>query len=129
MAGYSAPELAYRETVTGKEDVYTLGAILYRALAGQPLSDSDIDIGDLSAVIRLPGGPQLLADVLTPADERLDIEALYRRLLALKSRHAEPSLSLEVASATTLGLNPTRLTNEDSCGHVVWSQDWRGGRC
>ena len=29
VAGYSAPELAYRETVTGKEDVYTLGALLY----------------------------------------------------------------------------------------------------
>jgi protein phosphatase len=122
VAGYSAPELAYRETVTGKEDVYTLGALLYYALAGQPLSGSEIDSEDLSERVRLPGGPQLLADALAPADERIDVDALYRRLLALKSRHAETALSLEVAGATTLGLNPTRLTNEDSCCYAVWSR-------
>jgi protein phosphatase len=127
LAGYSAPELAYREAVTGKEDVYTLGALLYHALAGARLSESGVDLADLSAAIRLPGGPQLLADLLTPADERLDIDALYRRLLALKSGQAAQSLSLEVASATTLGLNPTRLVNEDSCAHVVWSRTGAAG--
>ena len=78
VAGYSAPELAYRETVTGKEDVYTLGAILYHALAGRPPSDGELDAADLADSVRLPGGPQLLADALAPADERLDLEALYR---------------------------------------------------
>jgi PPM family protein phosphatase len=122
VAGYSAPELAHRETVSGKEDVYTLGAILYRALAGHPLPDSDVDIGDFSQAIRLPGGPQLLADVLTPIDDRLDLDALYRRLLDLKGRQAEVAVSLEVASATTVGLNPTRLVNEDSSGYAVWAR-------
>ena len=122
VAGYSAPELAYRQTVTGKEDVYTLGALLYHALTGRPPSEGGLDDADLSETIRLPGGPQLLADVLTPADERMDVEALYRGLLALKGRHAATALSLEVASATTVGLNPTRLVNEDSCGYAVWSR-------
>lgn len=122
VAGYSAPELAYRETVTGKEDVYTLGAILYRALAGHPLPDSGVDGADLSDALRLPGGPQLLAEVLTPVEERLDLETLYRRLLDLRSRHAEVGLSLEVASATTVGLNPTRPVNEDSSCYAVWAR-------
>jgi serine/threonine protein phosphatase PrpC len=121
VAGYSAPELAYRETITGKEDVYTLGAILYRALTGHPLSEG-ADAEDLSGAIRLPGGPQLLADVLTTADDRLDLEALYQRLLDLKARQAEVAVSLEIASATTLGLNPTRLVNEDSSCYAVWAR-------
>lgn len=127
VAGYSAPELAYQEAVTGKEDVYTLGALLYHALTGRPLSENGVDVDDLSGTIRLPGAPQLLADVLTPADDRLDLEALYRRLLDLNSRQADVSLSLEVASATTVGLNPTRLVNEDSCGYAIWSQTGADG--
>jgi protein phosphatase len=127
VAGYSAPELAYQEPVTGKEDVYSLGAILHAALVGRPPADGAIDVADLPEHVRLPGGPQVLADALAPADERLDIEALYHRLLALKSRHAEMSLSLEVASATTLGLNPTRLVNEDSCCHAVWARTGADG--
>ena len=127
VAGYSAPELAYRETVTGKEDVYTLGAMLYYALTGRPPADSGVEAADLPDTLRLPGGPQLLADVLTPADDRLDLEALYRRLLDLKGRHVAVSLSLEVASATSVGLNPTRLVNEDSCCHAVWSRTGADG--
>jgi len=129
VAGYSAPELAYREIVTGKEDVFTLGAILYRALAGLPLPESGFDVSDLSDVIRLPGAPQLLAELLAPADERLDIETLYQRLLDLKTRQVTVSVSLEVASATTLGLNPTRFVNEDSCVYAVWARtgaNWVG---
>jgi protein phosphatase len=77
---------------------------------------------DLSGAIRLPGGPQLLADVLTPADDRLDLDALYRRLLDLKSRYVAVSVALEVASATSVGLNPTRLVNEDSSCYAVWAR-------
>jgi protein phosphatase len=121
VAGYSAPELASREPVSGKEDVYTLGAILFEALADHRLGD-DTDLADLPARIRLPGGPQLLADALAPADERPHVEDLYRRLLELKRRQAETALSLEVASATSLGLNPTRLVNEDSSCYAVWAR-------
>ena len=121
VAGYSAPELAYQGPVTGKEDVYTLGAILYHALAGHPLPETGAEQAALSVTLRMPGAPQLLAGALAPADERPDLEAFYRGLLALKQRLDAVTVALEVASATTLGLNPTRTVNEDSCGFATWS--------
>ncbi|MBA2451194.1 MAG: protein phosphatase 2C domain-containing protein [Chloroflexi bacterium] len=121
VPGYSAPELANAGVVTGKEDVYTLGAILYQALAGQPLAESGAELAALPTAMQTPGGPQLLAGALAPTDERIDIEALYRAILALRQRLAERPIALEVASATSVGLNPTRPVNEDSCGYVVWS--------
>lgn len=121
VPGYSAPELALPATVSGKEAVYTLGAILYRALAGEPLPESGPELAALPLTVQLPGLPQLLAPALAPAEERIDLEQLYRRLLALKQRLAETPLSLEVASATSVGLNPTRPVNEDACGYLTWS--------
>jgi serine/threonine protein phosphatase PrpC len=119
VAGYSAPELAHPETVTGKEDVYTIGALLYAALAGGPLPEAGVELAELRSTIRLPGAPQVLADALDPAEDRLALEDLYARLLALRRRQAAPPLTLEVASATTVGLNPTRPVNEDSCAYMT----------
>jgi PPM family protein phosphatase len=121
IGGYSAPELAHPAEITGKEDVYTLGAILYHALAGQPPPESGAEMAALPSTLTTPGAPQLLADALAPVEERVDAETFYRGLLALKQRLAEVSIALEVGSATSVGLNPTRPVNEDSCGYAVWS--------
>ena len=121
VPGYSAPELAHQAVVTGKEDVYTLGAILYRALTGQPLPETGPELAALPLVTQVPGAPQLLAPTLAPAEERIDLEDLYLRLLAFKQRLAQTSLALEVASATSVGLNPTRPVNEDSCAYLTWA--------
>ena len=124
IAGYSAPELAHADPiVTGKEDVYTLGAILYRALVGQPVPEAGAELSQLPALVPVPGGPQLLIRALAPTDERADLETFYRELLALKQRFAQAAttIALEVASGTTVGLNPTRPVNEDSCGYVTWA--------
>ncbi|MFN0071168.1 MAG: protein phosphatase 2C domain-containing protein, partial [Chloroflexota bacterium] len=119
--GFSAPELAFPGIVTDQADVYTLGAMLHRALSGRELPEEGIQTAELPAAIPIPGVPQLLSRALAPAEERLSLEDFYRGLLRLKDQRAAPPLSLEVASATTLGLNPTRLVNEDAGGYAIWS--------
>lgn len=121
VAGYSAPETAHRATVTGKEDVYTLGALLYRVLAGAPLPEQGAELAALGAMVPIPGAPQLLEAALAPAEERADLETFYRQLLAFKERRSHRALQLEFAGGTTVGLNRTRTVNEDAYACTTWS--------
>jgi protein phosphatase len=121
ISGYSAPELAYGGTVSGKEDAFTLGAILYRALAGAPLPEQGAELATLPSMVPTPAAPQLLAAAVAPAEERIALDDFYRRLLAFKRRLGRDALTLQIASGTTIGLNPTREVNEDACGAVQWT--------
>lgn len=121
VAGYSAPETAHRAIVTGKEDVYTLGALLYRVLAGAPIPEQGAELAALGAAIPLPGAPQLLDRALAPAEERADLESFYRLLLAFKEGCSRQALQLEFAGGTTVGLNRTRLVNEDAYTCTAWT--------
>lgn len=126
VPGYSAPELAFGGAVTGKEDVYAIGALLYRALAGQPLPEQGPELSALATLTPTPGAPQLLAAALAPAPERSDLQEFYARLLAFKRRIALAPLALRVASGTSVGLNQTRPANEDACGYLTWSTAYEG---
>jgi protein phosphatase len=121
VAGFSAPETSHPGIVTGKEDVYTLGALLYRALAGAPMPEQGPELAALGAAALLPGAPQLLDAALAPAEERADLEVFYRQLLAFKERRSQRSLQLEFAGGTTVGLNPTRPVNEDAYTCTAWT--------
>lgn len=120
IAGYTAPEVAHRSVVTGKEDVYTLGALLYRVLAGTPVPEQGPELAALASTVPVPGAPQLLGSALAPVEERVDLEALYQHLLAFKRRSAQVSLTLQIVGGTTIGLNRTRLANEDACVYTTW---------
>lgn len=126
VAGYSAPELVEPVAITGKEDVYTLGAILYRGLTGRAIAEEGPELGSLSATLRTPAAPQLLAAALAPLEGRADLETFYQGLLAFKRRLSTRPIALRVASGTSIGLNQTRSTNEDACGYLTWSSAWEG---
>ena len=121
VAGYSAPEVAHRTIVTGKEDVYTLGALLYRVLVGAVVPEEGPELAALGTLARLPGAPQLLDTALAPVEERADLETFYRHLLAFKERGSRRLLGLELAHGTTIGLNRTRMVNEDAYACATWS--------
>ena len=57
VAGYSAPELVDADgpAITGKEDVYTLGALLYRVLAGEPVPEAGAELSQLPSLVPIPG--------------------------------------------------------------------------
>jgi len=126
IPGYSAPELVQPAIITGNEAVFTLGAILYHGLSGTRVPEEGPELSGLSTTIRTPGVPQLLTSALTDADERIDLETFYERLLALRRRLTLAPIALRVASGTTIGLNPTRLVNEDACGYLAWCSAWEG---
>ncbi len=128
VAGYSAPELAQGGTITGAEDVYMLGAILFHALSGEVLPETGLEVASLPSKVKVPGAPQILVRALAPVESRITLEDLYRELLSLRHRQAAAPLTLEVSSATTVGLNPGRLVNEDSCGYSVWASAGADGQ-
>lgn len=121
IEGYSAPEIVYGEAISGKEDVYSLGALLFRVLTGSTVPEYGVASAELPSAVPVPGAPQLLEMALSPAHERTDLETFYRRLLQFKDRLGRSALGLQIASGTTIGLNPTRHANEDACGYAQWS--------
>ncbi|BAS59503.1 protein-serine/threonine phosphatase [Leptolyngbya boryana NIES-2135] len=113
--GYSSPDLRPELPVDAREDVYSVGAILYAALTGQNLSEMGLEHSRLPEI---PGGLQLLRRCLGSRDSRLKtMEELHQHLLRLKRRIA-PTISYSIAAATTIGLEATRTTNQDAYGYL-----------
>lgn len=108
---YGAPERASGLPVLGIEGVYTLGAMLYHALEGRALSEGEL----LSAFPELPGAPQALTAMLAPTSQRANPGEALDLLIKL-SAALEPRRRWLVASSSTVGISPDRITNEDSCG-------------
>jgi Tol biopolymer transport system component len=66
--GYMAPEQARGETPTPQSDLFSLGAVLYEMLSGQPAFRGDTPVAILSSVLqdvpaRAPGVPRAAAEL------------------------------------------------------------------
>jgi PPM family protein phosphatase len=108
---YGAPERAAGATVQGIEGVYTLGAMLYHALEGRALSE-----GELPAQFpELPGSPQALTAMLAPASQRANPHEALDLVMKL-SAALSPRRRWLMGQSSSVGINPDRSTNEDSCG-------------
>jgi protein phosphatase len=99
---------------------------LYRAFTGEPIPEQGPELAALATISTTPSSPQLLAPALAPASERIELEEFYQQLLAFKRRLTLAPLALRVASGTSIGLNQTRLTNEDACGYLTWCSAYEG---
>ncbi len=116
--GYSAPELLRPQPITGQEDIYTLGMILYRLVTGQNPPEGGIDRLNLPPQVHVPGVIQILGRTLGPANERCTLDDLLAMVQNLKNQTPEPGIyTYEVAGATTQGLNFARLSNQDAWGY------------
>src|SRR6185503_16397279 len=78
--------------------------------------------------VPLAGVPQILHRCLCSREARYPtMEELHRDLLRLARRSA-PSASYSLAAATTIGLEPTRTTNQDAYACLTGHLDCEAGR-
>ena len=125
LAGYSAPELLQPGRVDARSDLYGVGALLYRAVTGESVPESGVDWLSWKPRVVMAGVPQILRRTLGPADTRFnDAPELHRALVKLKAR-LKPTISHQICGLTTIGLEPTRITNQDAFGYVqgAWESE------
>ena len=80
---YIAPEKVKRQTVDARSDIYSLGATLYHALAGQPPFEGETPMEVVKARLQRP--PKPLSALLPHIDRQ--VERIVMRML-----QAEPSM-------------------------------------
>ena len=125
LAGYSAPELLKPGKVDARSDLYSVGALLYRAVTGEEVPESGVDWMSWKPRITMAGVPQVLRRTLGETETRFnDAPELHKALVKLKTR-LKPQVSHALCGLTTIGLEPTRITNQDAFGHVggAWESE------
>lgn len=105
------------EKASEQTSVFLWGAMLHALVTGEPLSAEGLDTNALGR-LREPGLPQLLAATLEQQHPCSDLRTLRD---ICRDFMVSPAPRYMVGAATTVGLNPDRLCNEDSYG-VVYSQ-------
>ena len=105
------------EKASEQTSVFLWGAMLHVLVTGEPLSAEGLDTNALMR-LREPGLPQLLAATLEQQHPCPDLRTLRD---ICRDFMISPAPRYKVGAATTVGLNPDRLCNEDSYG-VVHSQ-------
>ncbi|MEM4724094.1 MAG: protein phosphatase 2C domain-containing protein, partial [Candidatus Hadarchaeum sp.] len=116
-SGFSPPELIQSEQpVDEKYDIFSVGALLYLFVSGQPLPETGFQTLDWQC--SYSGVPQVLHRCLGAKEERYpNMQVLHRELLRLK-RYYTPLVTYKVVGATTIGLEPSRTTNQDAYGYL-----------
>ena len=125
LPGYSAPELCKAGVVDARSDLYGVGALLYRALTGENVPESGADFLAWQPRLVMAGAPQILARALGEADTRFnDATELHRALVKLKAR-LKPTVSHVLCGLSTIGLEPSRSTNQDAWGCIqgAWATE------
>ena len=125
LAGYSAPELLKPGKVDARSDLYSVGALLYRAVTGEDVPESGADWMSWQPRVVMAGVPQILRRALGEADTRFNsAPELHKALVKLKAR-LKPTVSHAMCGLSTIGLEPSRVTNQDAFGLVqgAWESE------
>ncbi|MCY4523035.1 MAG: protein phosphatase 2C domain-containing protein [Caldilineaceae bacterium] len=112
--GVTPIEGSETEKASERTSVFLWGAMLHALVTGEPLSAEGLDTNAL-ARLREPGLPQLLAATLEQQHPCPDLRTLRD---ICRDFMVAPAPRYMVGAATTVGLNPDRLCNEDSYGAV-----------
>ncbi len=116
LAGYSAPELIKPGKVDARSDLYSVGALLYRAVTGEDVPESGADWMSWKPRVVMAGVPQILRRTLGEADTRFNnAPELHKALVKLKAR-LKPTIAHDLCGLSTIGLEPSRVTNQDAFG-------------
>lgn len=116
FAGYSAPELLADGAIDARADIYSIGALLFHAVSGYPIAESGATLTGWQPETPVAGVPQVLHKCLGPHDTRYATMAELHQDLVRLARRCAPRVRYECASATTIGLDPTRTMNQDAYG-------------
>ncbi len=125
--GFTPPDVHEGALATGSEGVYLMAGLLLYFLTGQPLSPAGAS-DQLLADTRVPGLPQLLRKALGSPDDRPSPAAFLAALSDLADTRWSAKPVVVVGAASTVGLNPERLVNEDSYAYVHEVMECSEGR-
>ncbi len=129
IAGYSAPELILEQAMDPRADIYSLGAILYHAVTGKPIAEAGPELLGWQPPSPFAGVPQVLSRCLGTPDTRFSsMSSLHSSLLHL-AKHIAPKVSYSLAGDTTIGLEPSRTTNQDTYGFMNGKSESDEGSC
>ena len=126
-SGYSPPEVFSGCAADPRMDIYALGALLFHAVNQTPMAETGAELSTFSPATPVGGVPQILHRCLGEPSTRYATAAeLHQDLLKLLKR-CSPRLRYEIASATNIGLEPSRKTNQDACGFLTGMSDGEDG--
>lgn len=125
--GYSPPELLSENPVDARADIYSVGALLFHAVDGNPIPETGPEILSWQPPTPVGGVPQILHRCLgSPETRYASMADLHRDLLRLARRLA-PRVSYSVAAGTNIGLQPARTTNQDAYAHLTGQVETEAG--
>ena len=115
LGDYLAPELGYSQNpIQESMSTYTVGALLYHIIHQHPLPQ------ELSLEFQIKPIPQIyqiLKICLAPvAEQRFNLSQLLNVLVETRKSYSTIKTQWQVATASTVGLSPHRLHNEDNYG-------------
>ena len=122
-SGYSSSEVFKGQPANPRMDIYGIGALLFHAVTRNPIAETGAELTTFSPPAPVGGVPQILRLCLEESEGCYTTMAeLHKDLLRLL-KSCSPQLSYEIVSRTNIGLEPSRKTNQDSCGFLMGKTD------